>query len=100
MNAKRMLGTSAILGAALSFGVGPAHAVGCGVTEPLSALISGTSISCGGLTFSNFGQYFATATGGAPVVTADSISVFALSGTRADGAGLPGGVALAYLSPS
>jgi hypothetical protein len=92
-----MAATAALLGVSLSFGVAsPAHAIGCGVTDTLSDLIAGASISCGNLTFSNVGQYFASATGGASAVTADSIFVSATSslGVRA------GSVTLNYQSSS
>jgi hypothetical protein len=88
---------AALLGVSLSFGVAsPAHAIGCGVTDTLSDLIAGASISCGGMTFSNFGQYFAPATGGASAVTADSIFV---SATRSFPGGMVG-VTLNYQSSS
>jgi hypothetical protein len=91
----------AVFAGAVSFGsaASPAHAIGCGVTDTLSDLIAGASISCGGLIFSNFGQYFATATGGAPTVTANSISVDAvLNGFNPQSGN--GAVTLNYLSSS
>jgi hypothetical protein len=78
---------AALLGVSLSFGVAsPAHAIGCGVTDTLSDLIAGASISCGGVIFSNFGQFFASATGGASAVTADSIFVSATGFIGSQGA--------------
>jgi hypothetical protein len=74
----KFLGLMALMPLLLALlGPTPAAAVGCGVAVTLDTLISGGSITCGDMTYNNFGGFSSVSTGAAAQVNASQIFVSA-----------------------